>query len=192
MKKIVLATSNAKKIIEMQNLFDNTDIEIIKVPNDFNPDETGLTFEENSYIKAFEAAKLMNTAALADDSGLVVDALDGRPGIYSSRYESTDEKRINKILSELLEVEKTERTARFVCAMTLVSPNGEILYSCKGICEGIIAREPIGNGGFGYDPIFYIPEKNKTMAELSLEEKNTLSHRSKALKQMVRWIKDNL
>jgi XTP/dITP diphosphohydrolase len=193
MKKIVLATSNSKKIIEMENLLKNTGIVVEKVSNDFNPDETGSTFEENAYIKAYEAAKITKLPSLADDSGLVVDALNGEPGIFSSRYESTDEKRINKILKNLSNVPNVEkRTARFVCAMALVAPNGEILFKNKGICEGAITAEPCGNGGFGYDPIFYIHENKKTMAELTLEEKNNISHRSKALKIMIEWIKKNL
>ncbi|MEI7473557.1 MAG: RdgB/HAM1 family non-canonical purine NTP pyrophosphatase [bacterium] len=191
MKKIVLATSNAKKIIEMENILKNYSINVDKVPDTFNPDETGTTFEENAYIKAYEAAKLTNLPSLADDSGLVVDALDGKPGIYSSRYESTDEKRINRILNELSEYKNNERTARFVCAMALVKPDGETLFSCKGICEGIITATRSGSGGFGYDPIFHVTDKNKTMAELTLEEKNLVSHRGKALKQMLEWMKNN-
>lgn len=193
MKKIVLATSNSKKIIEMENLLKNTGIVVEKVSNDFNPDETGSTFEENAYIKAYEAAKITKMPSLADDSGLVVDALNGEPGIFSSRYESTDEKRINKILKNLSDVPSVEdRTARFVCAMVLVAPNGEIMFKHTGVCEGSITAISWGNGGFGYDPIFYIPENKKTMAELTLEEKNNISHRSKALKIMIQWIKKNL
>ena len=134
---------------------------------------------------------MTNLPSLADDSGLVVDALDGKPGIYSSRYESTDEKRINRILNELSEYKNNERTARFVCAMALVKPDGETLFSCKGICEGIITATRSGSGGFGYDPIFHVTDKNKTMAELTLEEKNLVSHRGKALKQMLEWMKNN-
>ena len=187
-KKLVLATGNKNKIIEIKDLLAEKEIDIYKVDKDFNPEETGKTFEENAYIKAYEAAKLMNMPALADDSGLEIDALDGKPGIYSSRYAENDEKRIKKVLEELKNIAPKDKTARFVCSMVIASPTGEILYTCTGKCEGYIIDTPKGVNGFGYDPIFYIPELNKTMAELSLEEKNTISHRSKALKCMLHWL----
>jgi XTP/dITP diphosphohydrolase len=187
--KIVFATKNKHKVSEVRELLKGTDIEIVEVEGEFNPEETGETFEENAYIKAFEAARMMNMPALADDSGLVVDALGGRPGVYSSRYEETDEKRINKLLHELENVAAPDRTARFVCAMVVVSPDGEKLFSTTGVCEGEIAFSPSGEMGFGYDPVFYFREKDVTMAELPMEEKNEISHRGKALRKTVEWLK---
>lgn len=187
--KVVFATKNKHKVSEVRELLKGTDIEIVEVEGEFNPEETGETFEENAYIKAFEAARMMNMPALADDSGLVVDAIGGRPGVFSSRYEETDEKRINKLLHELENVAEPDRTARFVCAMVVVSPDGEKLFSTTGVCEGEIAFSPSGEMGFGYDPVFYFREKDVTMAELPMEEKNEISHRGKALRKTVEWLK---
>jgi XTP/dITP diphosphohydrolase len=189
MKKLVLATGNKKKIEEIQAKIQslNLELEIIQVNQPFDPEETGKTFAENAYIKAYEAAKLMQLPALADDSGLCVDALNGNPGIYSSRYAETDIKRIEKLLNELSTVPFEKRTAKFVCALALVSPNGELLFSDEGKCEGFITDEIKGKQGFGYDPIFYLPALDKTMAELSMDEKNKLSHRSNALNKFFDW-----
>jgi XTP/dITP diphosphohydrolase len=189
LSKLVFATKNKNKLQEVSEMLKDTDFEILGIKGEFDPDETGETFEENAYIKAFEATKISGFPALADDSGLMVDALDGRPGVHSSRYEKTDEKRIQKLLKELEKIEDNKRTARFVCSMVIVSPNGEKIFSTTQICEGKIIFYPRGNNGFGYDPVFYVPEKNATLAELSMEEKNTLSHRSKALKKVMEWLK---
>lgn len=191
MKKLVFATKNKNKLAEVQDLMKGKDIELLGVEQGFCPEETGETFEDNAYIKASEAAKLMNMPAIADDSGLVVDALDGRPGVHSSRYEKTDESRINKLLGELKDVPQEERTARFVCSVVVVSENGEKIFSATATCEGKIIYSPKGNEGFGYDPVFYLEEKNATMAELSMEEKNKVSHRSKAFKKAVEWLFEN-
>jgi XTP/dITP diphosphohydrolase len=193
MKKLVLATGNKKKIEEIQAKIQShgLKIEIVQVNQPFDPEETGKTFAENAYIKAYEAAKLMQLPALADDSGLCVDALNGQPGIYSSRYAETDTKRIEKLLNELKTVPFEKRTAKFVCALALVSPNGELLFSDEGQCEGFITDETKGKQGFGYDPIFYIPALGKTMAELSMDEKNKLSHRSNALNKFFDWLENN-
>jgi len=191
MNKLVLATKNKNKVIEINNLLKNTGIQIEEIKGDFNPVESGSTFEENAYIKGFEAAKLTNMPALADDSGLIVDSLNGMPGIYSARYAENTQKRIDKVLTELKDVAPDKRTARFVCSMVIVAPSGETLYSCTGKCEGIILDEQKGEHGFGYDPIFLLPEFNKTMAELTLEQKNNYSHRSKALKCMIEWLKSS-
>lgn len=188
LNKLVFATKNKNKLAEVADILKDTGVLICGVEGKFDPEETGKTFEENAYIKAYEAAKIMGIPAFGDDSGLVVDALDGRPGIYSSRYAETDEKRIAKLIDELKNTPYERCTARFVCAMVVVNPVGEVLYSCQGTCEGNIINTPKGNNGFGYDPIFFIPEKNATMAELSMEEKNQISHRSKALKQLIEWI----
>lgn len=191
-KKIVLATQNENKVIEIINLIASTDIEVIRVNGKFAPEENGKTFEENAYIKALAAAKIMSLPALADDSGLMVQALNGNPGIYSARYADTNEARINRVLLELKNSGSENRKAQFICAMALILPDGKILYSCLGKCNGLIIDTPTGNHGFGYDPIFYIPELDKTMAELSLEEKNKISHRANALNCMINWIKQNL
>jgi XTP/dITP diphosphohydrolase len=186
--KLVFATKNKNKLAEVKSKLQNTGIEICGVDGDFNPEETAETFSGNAYIKAYEAAKIMNMPAFGDDSGLVVDALDGRPGVYSSRYAENDEKRIAKLLGELKDVPQEKRTARFVCAMVVVNPDGETLFSCEGTCEGQIIDESRGQNGFGYDPVFFIPEKNSTMSELSMDEKNTLSHRGKALQKIIEWL----
>lgn len=192
MIEIVLASSNAHKVEEINEIANEYGINFIKVKEGFEPIEDGKTFEANSLIKAKEASLLMGTYALADDAGLCVDALDGRPGIYSARYAPTQAEKISKLLNELKNVTEDKRTAHFVCAMTLTNRNGEVVYSTKGICEGKIAYSPYGNGGFGYDPIFLVDGLNKTMAEFTLKEKNTLSHRAKALVPMIKWIKENL
>lgn len=164
----------------------------VKVKEGFDPVEDGKTFAENSAIKATEASKLMNSYALADDAGLCVEALEGRPGIYSARYADTQPEKIAKLLGELKNVPSEQRTAKFVCSMVLTNPDGNILHKTEGLCEGEIAFEPYGCGGFGYDPIFLVKGLNKTMAEISADEKNSLSHRSRALLPMLDWIKNNL
>lgn len=184
--KIVLGSSNPHKVKEINEIVKNFDIEFILPPADFNPEETGTTFAENSLIKAKAAWELTHTWSLADDSGLCIDALNGNPGIYSARYEETPQKRINRVLNELDGVEN--RTAHFVCHMTLIAPNGDIALSCEGICNGSIVKEQRGTNGFGYDPIFLIKDDFRTMAELSEEEKNIISHRSKALKQVIEYL----
>jgi len=191
MKKLVLATKNKNKVAEINDILKTLDIQVVELKGEFNPDESGSTFLENAYIKAYEAAKLTGMPALADDSGLVIDALGGRPGIYSARYADHTQKRNEKVLKELKEVPSDKRTARFVCAMVVVDPSGKTLHSCEGICEGIIINEYRGTNGFGYDPIFFMPELNKTMAELTLDEKNNYSHRSKALKCIIEWLSQN-
>jgi len=192
--KLVLATNNKNKVVEINDLVKSLNIEVLGIKDivkDFDVEENGKTFMENARIKAVTAAKASGCYAFGDDSGLAVDALNGAPGIYSSRYEETDEKRINRILNELKDIPQDKRPARFICAVALASPDGKILFECEGKCEGIIAEKPKGNKGFGYDPIFYINEKNATMAELSLEDKNTISHRSKAVKKLIDWLKSN-
>ncbi len=194
MIKIALGTSNPHKLEEINDMLKelcSEDIEFVLVDGDFNPDENGLTFEENSYIKAVEAAKIMNMPALADDTGLCVDALDGRPGIYSARYAPNQEAKIKKILEEMKDVSYENRKAHFACTMTLAAPDGTKLHVQTGRIDGIIDTKPSGEHGFGYDPIFFIPELNKTMAQMTLKEKNTLSHRARALKPMIDWIKTN-
>ena len=186
--KIVLASSNKHKVQEINDIVKTKygkecDIEFVLPPEGFDPIEDGKTFEENSRIKAMEAWKLTKSWALADDSGLCIKSLNGAPGLYSARYAETPQKRIERVLTEMKD--KTDRTAEFVCAMTLINPQGEVAFACKGICKGSITQEPAGSNGFGYDPIFLVEGRTTTMAELSEEEKNQISHRSQALNQIL-------
>lgn len=188
MTKLVFATSNPHKLQEIKDIAGGINIEFLLPPNGFDPIENGTTFEENSYIKAKEAAKLSGIVALADDSGLCVEALDGAPGIYSARYADTPQARINKLLNAMNQ--KENRRAKFVCAMTLVSPDGEIIFQTRGECHGNIAYKQAGTNGFGYDPIFLVGNGSTTMAELSETEKNKISHRGQALRNVLEFLKD--
>lgn len=189
--KIVFATSNQHKLRELNEItksFGISDVEFILPPKDFNPVEDGSTFEDNSLIKAREAAKLTGMMALADDSGLCVECLNGAPGIYSARYADTPQARIDKLLEAVKPFEN--KKAKFVCAMTLVDKNGDILFADRGECLGKIAEEQAGCHGFGYDPIFLPAGKNgQTMAELTDDEKNSISHRGNALRKVLGFIK---
>ena len=188
--KIVLASSNKHKVQEINDIVSSIglNVEFILPPEGFDPEENGTTFEENSYIKAYEAWKLAKTWVLADDSGLCIDALGGKPGIYSARYAETPALRIKRVLNELSGVK--DRRAHFTCAMTLINPNGEIEYKYQGVCEGSIITEARGVNGFGYDPIFKLKDDTRTMAELSEDEKNQVSHRSVALKKVMEYLKN--
>ena len=187
--KIVLGSSNPHKVKEINEIVSETGIEFILPPKGFNPDETGINFEENATIKAKAAWKLSHTWSLADDSGLCIDALGGKPGIYSARYAETPQKRIDRVLKEL--EGKENRTAHFTCHMTLISPDGNVALSCEGICNGSIVTNQRGTNGFGYDPIFLVDGDTRTMAELSEEEKNKVSHRSKALAQVIKYLQNH-
>lgn len=189
--KIVIASSNPGKIAEIRLLSKQLPIEWI-LQSDLNiPDveEIGKTFIENAILKARHAAKLSGLAALADDSGLVVDALGGAPGIYSSRYagkNATTEERNQKLLDELRDVPKAERTASYHCVLALVEDeNDPVPLICHGVWEGSILLEPRGKNGFGYDPIFYVPTHKCSAAELSAEEKNRMSHRGQVMQQLI-------
>ncbi len=184
--KIVLASSNKHKVQEINDIVKGSGIEFVLPPDTFDPEENGKTFEENSYIKAKAAWDLSKTWVLADDSGLCIDFLNGKPGIYSARYEKTPELRIKRVLSEL--GDEKNRHAHFSCSMTLLNPKGDIAFACEGVCEGVITYEPKGINGFGYDPIFLVKGLNKTMAELSEGEKNQISHRSVALRQVLNYL----
>lgn len=187
-KTIVFATGNAHKLQEIQEIAKNTDIEFILPNEGFNPIETGKTFEENSLIKAMEAARVSHKISLADDSGLCVDALNGAPGIHSARYAETPQARIDKLLNAING--ETNRDAKFVCAMTLVDENGKILFETRGECLGKIAEKQSGQNGFGYDPVFLTKDTDytKTMAEMSEEEKNKISHRGRALRKVLAYL----
>jgi len=184
--KIVLASSNPHKVKEINEIVANTGLEFILPPEGFDPVEDGETFEENSKIKADAAWELTKNWTLADDSGLCIKALGGKPGIYSARYAETPAKRIERVLSEM--EDKTDRDAEFVCAMTLINPEGEVEFAYKGVCKGSITRKASGTNGFGYDPIFQPEGYEVTMAELSEEEKNRISHRSVALREVIKYI----
>ncbi len=153
-------------------------------------EETGTTFSENAAIKAETIANQFNLPVLADDSGLVVDYLDGRPGVYSARYageDKNDQANYQKVLQELEDIPQEDRTARFVCVLALARPNESTVFK-EGTCEGTIADEPKGENGFGYDPIFYPINVDRTLAEMTTEEKNSISHRKNAMVQLEQWI----
>ena len=180
--KIVIATHNKGKIVEFKRMLEPMGIEVVTAELS-EPEETGTTFAENAFIKAESACKETGLPAVADDSGLCVDALDGAPGIYSARYcEGTDEDRNAFLLKNMQD--KENRACRFVCAIACVLADGETL-TVRGECEGTLLRENHGAGGFGYDPIFFYPPAGMTSAELTAEEKNAVSHRGKALRKMV-------
>lgn len=188
MKQIVLATKNQGKIKEMRALLAPLDIEVLSLA-DFAPiedaEENGKTFCDNAIIKAKYYYAHTHVACLADDSGLEVDALDGRPGVYSARYSgenATDATNNAKLLGEMTDVAEDNRTARFRCSMALV--DGNTVLTADGVCEGIVLRELRGKGGFGYDPLFYVPRFKRTLAELTSDEKNAISHRGQAVRKM--------
>lgn len=187
--KIVLASSNEHKVKEINAIVLGHDIEFILPPEGFDPIEDGKTFEENSFIKAQAAWELSKTWTLADDSGLCIDVLNGAPGIHSARYANNPQARIDRVLDEMQGLEN--RSACFKCCMTLINPDGDVVFSYTGVCEGSIVENQRGVNGFGYDPIFLIKDSDKTMAELSDEEKNEISHRGKALKSVLDYIKRN-
>ncbi|MFA9558644.1 XTP/dITP diphosphatase [Evansella sp. AB-rgal1] len=186
MSELFIATKNKGKVAEFETFFAEMKIEVkslLDLNEEIDVVEDGLTFEENAMKKAEEIGKKIGFPVLADDSGLEVDALDGAPGIYSARYAGegkNDEENMNKLLEELSGVEKDQRTARFVCVLAIYIP-GKPTKTIRGTCEGIIAKEQKGEYGFGYDPVFYLPEHGKMMAELEKTEKNTISHRANAL-----------
>ncbi|PKR82839.1 non-canonical purine NTP pyrophosphatase [Heyndrickxia camelliae] len=196
-KQVIIATKNKGKAKEFEKLFSPYDIKVrtlLDFPDVADIEETGITFEENAIIKAESISKQFHTMVISDDSGLVVDALDGRPGIYSARFageEKDDEANIQKLLFEMETVPQEKRTARFYCAIALAIP-GEETITVSGTCEGEILKEKRGTHGFGYDPIFLIKDKGKTMAELSSEEKNLISHRAKAIQKLISLLEDIL
>ena len=188
---IVLATGNAGKVRELSQMLAAKNL-IIKPQTDFNvPEvpETGTTFVENAIIKARHACKITGLPAIADDSGLVVSALKGEPGIYSARYSgenATDTTNIEKLLDKLTNVPAHKRQAYFQCVLVYFTHEFDPTpIICQGRWHGVITEQPSGTDGFGYDPVFLIPELNKTAAQLSKDEKNSLSHRAQALQQLL-------
>ncbi|MCO4330111.1 XTP/dITP diphosphatase [Staphylococcus hyicus] len=185
MTDIVIASSNKGKINDFKVIFsDYNVIGINELLEDFDVEETGTTFEENARLKSEAAAKALNKTVIADDSGLEVAALNGAPGVYSARFageDKDDHANIDKVL-HLLE-DTTDRAARFVCVISMTTAEGDT-HTFKGTVDGEITLARIGENGFGYDPIFYVPDKNKTMAQLSAEEKSQISHRRRAIDQL--------
>ncbi|MCC7528028.1 MAG: RdgB/HAM1 family non-canonical purine NTP pyrophosphatase [Candidatus Melainabacteria bacterium] len=188
--KLVLATHNQGKIREFSQMAAAHGIELLPIPEELDPEETGLTFMENALIKARAAAKATGLPAVADDSGLVIEALDGRPGILSARYcEGSDADRRLKILEEMVSVPAGKRQAAFVCAMALCLPDGSILKTTEDRWRGSIGYDCRGENGFGYDPIFQLDGRVETSAMITNEEKNTLSHRGKAWRNILDFIR---
>lgn len=183
MTVLVFATGNPGKLKEMQPFLTGLDWELQLKPADLEIEETGVTFLENARLKASEVAKATGQWAISDDSGLSVDALNGAPGIYSARYGKNDPDRIARLLQEL--EGETQRQAQFVCAIALARPDGEIALEVEGICPGEILDAPRGTGGFGYDPIFYVPQHQMTFAEMPPELKQQCSHRGKAFEMLL-------
>ena len=194
--KVVLASQNRHKLAEIQAILDKYDMELVLQSDlgvHIDVEETGTTFEENSELKARAVMEATGLPAIADDSGLCVDVLGGAPGIYSARYGApecvTDWERLNFLLENLRGVRSEERTARFVCVITLLYPEGRKLVA-RGTCEGMIAHEPGGEDGFGYDPIFYLPRFGCTFAQMGADKKNAISHRANALNRLCKMLEE--
>jgi len=190
MKEIVVATTNEGKVREISMALSASPVKVVSLAElgiMAEAKETGETFLANAVLKATHYSLLTGKACLADDSGLAVDILNGAPGVYSARYageKATDAACNQKLLKELAGVLPENRTARFYCVLAYVDPDGTLLTT-EGICEGVILQEERGKGGFGYDPLFYIPSLENTLAELSAPEKNAISHRGQAVRNMV-------
>jgi XTP/dITP diphosphohydrolase len=197
-KKIIIATRNKDKARELKALLKSAGISA-RTLDEFDPahkipevEETGATLEENALLKAKTISTILGLPAIADDTGLEVDALDGAPGVYAARYAGVDcsyADNINKLLVELAEVPYSDRTARFRTAACFI--DGEKELTSEGAVEGLITDSPLGEDGFGYDPVFLIPHLGKTYAQLTSEEKNELSHRSKAIKELITLLKES-
>ncbi|MBE6975076.1 MAG: RdgB/HAM1 family non-canonical purine NTP pyrophosphatase [Ruminococcaceae bacterium] len=194
--KVVLASKNKHKLVEIRQITDKFGFDLVlqsELGVDIDVEETGTTFEENSFLKAEAVMKATGLPALADDSGICVDALNGEPGIYSARYgfdESLDDwGRLQLLLKNTEQVPDGERQAQFVCVITMVTPEGKVIRA-RGEIHGELLRAPAGENGFGYDPIFYYPPLGCTTAEMPPEEKNKVSHRAVALKVLYEKLKE--
>lgn len=188
--KVILASKNQHKLTELSAILSQLGFEIALESEyglDIDVEETGTTFEENSFLKADAVMKASGRPVLADDSGLMVDALDGAPGVYSARYghKASDKERTAYLLENMKDVPEERRGAKFVCVITCLFPDGRKIVA-RGECPGVIARAPHGENGFGYDPVFYLPELGMTYAELPSEQKNAISHRARALQDFCR------
>ena len=194
-QRLVFATGNRNKTIEFAQILDQKRYEVVSMKDagiEAEIEETGSSFEENAMIKARAVAALTDAVVVADDSGLVIDALGGEPGIYSSRYLGEDtpyDIKNQKLLERMAGVPREKRTARFVCAMAAVLPDGRE-FSTTGVMEGYIGYEAAGENGFGYDPIFYVEEYGTSTAVISPEQKNAISHRGKALREIKRILEE--
>lgn len=190
MPRLVLGTRNLKKRDELADLLRDLPLDVVDLsayPSAPDVEETGTTFEENARLKATGFATAVGQWVLAEDSGLVVPLLKGRPGLYSARYAGThgdDAANNRKLLAELAPLPEDRREAYYVCVAALANPKGEVVAIAEGRCHGVIAKEPRGTGGFGYDPLFLIPEFHQTCGELSLRVKQALSHRARAVAQL--------
>lgn len=193
MEDLVIATNNKGKINDFKVIFPEYNvIGISELISDFDVEETGTTFEENAKLKSEAAAKALGKRVIADDSGLTVDALNGEPGIYSARYageDKDDNANIEKLL-EKLKGNSRHRTAEFVCVISMSAP-GEETVTFEGTVSGVITMEKLGEHGFGYDPIFYVPRMHKTMAQLTDQEKGEISHRRQAIDKLKAYLKDD-
>ncbi|MCU0524148.1 MAG: RdgB/HAM1 family non-canonical purine NTP pyrophosphatase [Elainella sp. Prado103] len=190
MPTLVVATSNPGKLQEMQAYLTEPALakwQLQLKPADLDVAETGTTFLENACLKAAQVAQALGEWAIADDSGLSVKALNGAPGLYSARYADTNEARIQRLLQELQGVD--HRQAHFTCAIAIARPDGSIAFQTEGICPGEILDRPRGEGGFGYDPVFYVPEHQMTFAEMPPELKQSVSHRGIAFQAVAPWLK---
>ena len=188
--KVILASKNQHKLTDLSAILSQLGFEIALESEyglDIDVEETGTTFEENSFLKADAVMKASGLPVLADDSGLMVDALDGAPGVYSARYghKASDKERTAYLLENMKDVPEGKRGAKFVCVITCLFPDGRKIVA-RGECPGVIARAPHGENGFGYDPVFYLPELGMTYAELPSEQKNAISHRARALQDFCR------
>ncbi|SFR10822.1 XTP/dITP diphosphohydrolase [Enterobacter sp. kpr-6] len=196
MQKVVLATGNAGKVRELASLLNDFGLDVVAQTElgVESAEETGLTFIENAIIKARHAAQVTGLPALADDSGLAVDVLGGAPGIYSARFsgvDATDQQNLEKLLEELQDVPDDKRQAQFHCVLVYMRhADDPTPLVCHGSWPGVIARQSAGEGGFGYDPIFYVPALCKTAAELTREEKSAVSHRGQALKLLLEALRN--
>lgn len=194
--KILAATNNAGKVREIKNILSGEEIEVISLKEagiEIDPEENGITFEENALIKARAVAKASGMPTISDDSGLCVDYLDGAPGVYSARYageNATDAQRIEKLLEEMQGVERAQRKAFFISVAAFVSPDGTE-FTATGTVDGYITEAPDGNGGFGYDPVFYSTELRKTFGAMQQEEKDRISHRFRAMTNLKTKLKKN-
>lgn len=188
MKKLIVATSNPGKLQEMQDYLKGLDWQLQLKPDSLEIEETGTTFLENACLKASQVAQVLGKWAIADDSGLAVEALQGAPGLYSARYGKTNQERIERLLKELGDTK--DRKAKFICAIAVASPDGSIILKTEGICDGEILDAPRGVGGFGYDPVFYVPSQQQTFAEMPLELKQKISHRGQAFEKLLPLLKN--
>jgi XTP/dITP diphosphohydrolase len=179
LKKLAIASGNMGKVAEFRDYLADLGFDLLPKPNELEVEETGETFIANARLKASQVAIAMGEWALADDSGLEVSALGGVPGVFSARYGQSDRDRIDRILLEL--GDNSDRVAQFVCAIAVATPDGEIIAEAIGVCKGEILRAPQGTNGFGYDPIFYLPDQGKSFGEMSAQTKAEISHRAIAL-----------